>query len=187
MASLDEEKKANLEILKSLDEALEKGPWQNSLFLTGIGKKLKDIRNRFKEEMGLEEISGIAAIELPTDTQFLEVYISLYQSEGTNIRKWHTVVLSLIGHSVSRPVYKSESDIKAAMHAKDFKTNDAYVVVRLTPKDILAPATDRPRTDREGRELVTLREGAIRLENIMRFVHSSGEYKIIENSLVKQI
>jgi len=187
MAFLDDEKKANLEILKSLDEALEKGPWESSLFLKGIGKKLKDIRDKFKEEMGLEEANASHLAQLTPEVQLIEVYISLYQSEGNNIRKWHSVVATLVGHSVSRPVYKNEQDIVNALKAKDYKINDAYVVVKVKPEHILLPTTDRPHVDREGRELLTLREGAIKLENIVRFVHISGEYKLIQNALVKQL
>lgn len=187
MAFLDDEKKANLEILKSLDEALEKGPWESSLFLKGIGKKLKDIRDKFKDEMGLEEAKIANLTQSSTEIPLVEVYVSLYQSEGNNIRKWHSVVATLVGHSVSRPVYKKEQDIVNALKAKDYKVNDAYVVVKIKPEHILLPADDRPTVDREGRELLTLREGAIKLNNIVRFVHISGEYKLIENALVKQI
>lgn len=190
MVSLDEETKANLEILKSLDEALAKGPWEHNLLFQGIGKKLREIRDKFQNELGLENAQTEASIsarqETLPQTEFIEVYISLYQAEGVNIRKWSTVVTALVGHSVSRPVFKKEEDIQSAIRAKTYKLNDAYVVVRIREEDILKSPTGQPILDREGRELLMLREGSIKLANIVRFTHASGEYIYQDGSLIKQ-
>lgn len=189
MASLDEETKTNLEILKSLDEAIQTGPWEHNLFLMGVGKKLRELRERFQQEAGLGGVAedGTAAQQALGEGEYFDVYISLYQAEGNNIRKWFGVVTSLAGHSVSRPVYKKEEDIQAAIRAKEYKQNDAYIVVKIREKDLLIIPGEKPRLDREGRELLILKENAVKLENIIRFVHLSGEYILSENTLVKQI
>lgn len=186
MALSDEELKANLAILKELDELLADGPWEHNLFFKGIGKKLKDARDHFVEEMGLEK--KIIA-ETPEQTQlssnFQEVYISLYQAEGTNIAKWQTVVNSLAGFNITRPIYKNEDDIKNAIRNKSFKQNDAYAVMKI-PKDAVLKPFNTPATDRLGHELVVLREGVVKLENITRFVHQSGEYEFRNHALHKK-
>lgn len=192
MVSSDEETKVNLEILKALDEAISKGPWEHNLFFQGIGKKLRELRDRFQQELGLENLqaeasaSNLQEVLSHQQTSFLEVYISLYQAEGVNIRKWSTVVTALVGHSVSRPVFKKEEDIQAAIRAKTYKQNDAYVVVKVREEDILKSPTGQPILDREQRELLMLREGSVKLANIVRFVHLSGEYIYREGSLIKQ-
>lgn len=191
MASLDEETKANLEILKALDEAISQGPWEHNLFFQGIGKKLRDLRDKFQQELGLDaaslETSQKNTVDLAVQhSQLTEVYISLYQAEGANIRKWLGVVTSVIGHSVSRPVFKSEIDIQAAIRAKTYKQNDAYIAVKIREEDIMKSPTGQPILDREGRELLMLREGAVKLANIVRFVHLSGDYIFRDGVLIKQ-
>lgn len=191
MASLNEETKANLEILKALDEAISQGPWEHNLFFQGIGKKLHDLRDKFQQELGLEEanLTTNQSTEVDVTTQSnqpVEVYISLYQAEGTNIRKWLGVVTSVIGHSVSRPVFKSEVDIQAAIRAKTYKQNDAYIAVKVQAEDIMRLSSNQPLLDREGRELLMLREGAVKLSNIVRFVHLSGDYIFQDGVLIKQ-
>lgn len=191
MSSLDEETQANLEILKALNEAIEKGPWEHSPFFRGIGKKLQDLRNRFIQETGLEGIDleqlQVKIIENTRFDDHLKVYILLYQSEGINIRKWFNVVTSLVEHSISRPVYKNEEDVKAAIRAKENKQNDAYIEVKVRKQAIYPSNNEKPRLDRDGRELLLLHDGAIQLKNITRFMHISGEYTLCEHSLIKQI
>jgi len=189
MASLDDETKANLEILQALNEAIEKGPWEHNLFFRGIGKKLRDARDRFQRELGLDELLKTEEIQInanAADQQYTEVYISLYQSEGANMQRWASVIGSLVGHSISRPVYKAEEDIQAAIRAKDYKLNDGYVAARVKSNLILSPYGDKPPLDRFGRELLILREDAVQLENILYFVHVSGRYTLSKGTLIKQ-
>lgn len=188
MASLDDETKANLDILKALNEAIEKGPWEHNLFFRGIGKKLRDARDRFQRELGLERLLKVEETEEAVDEvdqQFVEVYISLYQSEGANMQKWASVIGTLAGHSVSRPVYKKEEDIQTAIRAKEYKLNDGYVAVRVKTDCILKPYGDKPPLDRFGRELLVLREDAVQLSNVLYFVHQSGRYTFERGVLVK--
>lgn len=188
MALTEEEIKASLEILKILDEAIETGPWDHSLFFKGIGKKLRDARERFVHELNLDELLAekpVAAIAQER-TDLIEVYISLYQSEGGNIAKWQSVVSTIAGYSMTRPVYRNEADIQEAIRAKEVRHNDAYVVVRIHKEDILPPFTEKPPVDRHGHELLHLREGSVRLENIVRVVHSSGQYDFRNGMLIKR-
>ena len=191
MSSPDEEIQTNLEILKALNDAIEKGPWKHSPFFRGIGKKLENLRNRFIQESGLEGVDleqlHLKTIESNQPDDYLNIYILLYQSEGINIRKWFNVVISLVEHSTSRPVYKNEEDVKAAIRAKENKQNDAYIEVKVRKQDIYPTSNEKPRIDRDGRELLLLHDGAIHLKNVTRFVHISGDYTLGEHSLIKLI
>lgn len=186
MALSDEELRANLEVLKELDELLADGPWEHNLFFKGIGKKLKDARDHFVAELGLEQKTVATPTEQDqTNSDYQEVYVSLYQAEGANIAKWQTVVNSLAGFNITRPIYKNESDIKNAIRAKSFQQNDAYIAMRV-PKDYVLTPFNTPATDRNGFELVVLKEGTMKLENITRFVHQSGEYEFRNYGLHKK-
>lgn len=190
MALSKEETKKSLEILKALDEAIEKCQLDDSLYFRGIRKKLTDARERFIAELDLDaHLKKLADAESPPQTsleesQFVEVYISLYQAEGANIRKWENILSSITALSVSRPAYKNEEDVAATIRAKAHKINDAYVAVKVH-KDDLLKSSDKLLADRAGKEVLALREGVIRPQNITRFVHVSGVYKFRNGSLIK--
>lgn len=182
-----EEFDASLRVLKSLDEAIEKGPWEASLLLKGIGKKLREARERFIRNLQLEEYANKEQIEKSnTEEQFILVYISLYQAEGANINKWQSVVNTLAGYNVTRPVYQTEQDVQTAIRTKEFKQNDAYVIVRILKDDIRPYFSEKPPVDRLGHPLLVLREGSIKLENVTEFVHQSGRYLFKNGILIKQ-
>lgn len=191
---MDEETKANLEVLKALNEAIEKGPWENSLFFKGIGKKLRDVRDRFQNEMGLAEFMDEGGESKKKDqnlaienSKLATVYISLYQAEGSNLQKWGAVVNSLIAHTLSRPVYRNEADIQAMIRAKDYKMNDAYIAVKVKEEDIIKSTDEKPVVDRLGHELLLLREGALRLQNIIAFTHLSVKYHFSGGTLTRDV
>ena len=189
MLHSEQEIKVALEVKRILDEGIKEGPWQANLFLKGIKKKLEELRDRFELDVGLDQIKNDQLNYLPsanTNDSAIEVYISLYQSQGSNLPKWQEVLASLVRHSMGRPIYKDENDVKAATHLTDRNPNNAYVVVKVNRDAILLDSMEQPRLDREGRKLIMLREGAIALHNIVRLVHTTGQYKFIGNFLVKQ-
>jgi intracellular multiplication protein IcmQ len=193
MALTDEEVQKSLEVLKAIDKALGEGPWDKSLLLKAIGKKLQDARERFIEDLDLQKIidqvstSQATAIQQTTlGADFTEVYVSLYQAYGSNIPKWATILTSLTQLSITRPIYKNEEDIKASIRGKDFQANDAYVAVKIRKDDVMPAPGDKVPVDRFGRELMMLKENVIRPENITRFVHLTGEYRFVNGALVKK-
>ena len=172
MALSKDELETSIKILKTLDEAIANGPWDYNLFFKGIGKKLMDARERFVRELGLEVIPVKKVPKLRTrvpncspESMFPD------QAEGANISKWQTVINTLAGYNLTRPVYKSEIDIQEAIRFKEFKQNDAYVAVKIRKDDILK-LTEKPPVDRYGHELLVLREGAVQQENISRLCTS---------------
>ncbi|EDP46497.1 Dot/Icm secretion system protein IcmQ [Rickettsiella grylli] len=182
----EQEKEVALAIKKILDEGIAQGPWQANLFLKGIKKKLEEMRNVFVNRIGLdyfneEHRNPDATIE----EQNIELYIALYQSQGCNMNKWQEVVLSLTNYTMGRRIYDNETDVKAAVRLSDRNLNHAYVVVSVPRDAIFEDTTESLRTDREGRQLVSLRPKAIQIKNINRLVHATGEYKMIRNFLVK--
>lgn len=191
MALTDEEVQKSLEALKALDKAIEGGPWDKSLLLRAIGKKLHDARERFIEDLDLKEIleksSASQEIAQPSlqNADFLEVYVSLYQAQGTNLQKWAAILTSITQLSITRPIYKNEEDIKASIRAKDFQANDAYVAVKVRQTDVMKSPEGKTPVDRFGRELLVLKENVVRPENISRFVHLTGEYRFVKGVLIK--
>lgn len=189
MALSKEELETALEIIAAFDDAILKGPWEHNLFFKGIGKSLRELREKFIRDAGLEELFATEnkeQIEEKSSEDYTEVYVSLYQAEGANLNKWQIVVNSLAGYNVNRPIYQNEDDIQKAIRNKTFRQNDAYVAVKVRKEDIMPPITDKPPTDRNGYPLLTLREGAIKTENITRFSHMNGDYDFRNGVLTKR-
>jgi Dot/Icm secretion system protein IcmQ len=189
MLHSEQEIKVALEVRKILDDGIKDGPWQGNLFLKGIKKKLEELRDQFELDVGISQHDHKAlnaSLLASRDKDTTEVYISLYQSQGSNIHKWQEVINSLVRYSTGRPIYESEEDVKAATHITDRNPNSAYVTVNVNPDAIWPDSLEQPRCDREGRKLIMLREGAISLHNIVCLVHATGYYKLVGNFLVKQ-
>ncbi len=193
MALTDEEVQKSLEVLKALDKAIEGGPWDKSLLLKAIGKKLQDAREHFIQDLDLKNIidqvavfQAAAATEPVLHADFVEVYVSLYQAHGADMQKWATILASLTQLSITRPTYKNEQDVVASIHAKAFQANDSYVVVKIRKDDVLPAPEGKTPVDRFGRELMVLKENVIRPQNITRFVHLTGEYRFANGMLTKK-
>ena len=127
------------EILKILDDMLEKGPWEESNFLKVIGKNIATIRSDFLRHVELsergDEKKQSKGLEKNADHQ--EIYISLYSSQGDRISSWERILLNLPRQIISRPIYANETDVVAALRAKGNSLNDAYAAVYINKNDIL--------------------------------------------------
>lgn len=200
MGKIDEQRKTARELLHALDDTIEKGPWDKSIFLGTIGKKLKDIRFNFKNRLrfldpGFEETNNdessvsiaantntTTAIPQPTADQ-VEAFVSLYNLDGASIQKWEKILQSLDKQVVTRPIYTTEQAARMAIRAKTVRKNDAYAAFYLNKSNIIAPKDGKPPTDRLGNPLLILKDTALKLENITRFCHESGVYLFRSNTL----
>lgn len=176
-------------IMKALDDAIKKGPWDKSNFLRMIGKNLIAIRDNLTNQLNpnsdaLTAESHVAnRVALRTGQQ--EVYISLYSMDGTNISSWERIVANLPKQMISRPIYADETDVKEALKIKENKINEAYVAIYINQTDILSLSTDRLSVDKLGKKLLSLKDKVLNLENISRFVHTSGVYRWNQGRLIK--
>ncbi|KTD19366.1 IcmQ protein [Legionella lansingensis] len=181
-------------ILKALDDAIEKGPWDESNFLRAIGRNLREIRQNFANQIGsgqdqqtqIKKESGFFASQGSQRTEQQEVFIALYSTEGNNIQAWERLLANLPRQMISRPIYADEQDVKNLIKAKANKVNEAYVAAYINQSDILSIAADKIPTDRFGKPLLSLKDRSLSLDNITRFVHLSGVYHYVKGRLVKK-
>lgn len=180
----------NEAILKALNDAIGKGPWEQSTFLKVVGKNLIEIRDDFLKQLGsnsqaqLKTESHLAnRSALRSDQQ--EVFVSLYSSDGINIQSWERIVANLPRQMISRPVYAEEEDVKAILKIKENKQNEAYVAIYVNQSDILPLVQDKASIDKLGKVLLSLKDKSLNLNNISRFVHVSGVYQYAKGRLTK--
>ena len=177
-------------ILKALDDALEKGPWEESNFLRVIGKNLQGIRNNLATEIE-KNAMGTPLLSSRSDSREVErsgqreVYISLYSATGSQLLSWERIISNLPGQMISRPIYADEKDIEFLIKSKENKFNEAYVVIYINESDVLKLSTDKTPQDKFGKPLLAIKDRALILENITRFVHISGSYKYEKGHLTR--
>lgn len=177
-------------ILKSLDEAIAEGPWDESNFLRVIGKKLHELRDEFAAQVNPTDSSKPGMVSHLANRIALrsgqhEVFVSLYLADGSSISSWERILMNLPKQIISRPIYANEEDIKALIRTKVNKVNEAYVSIYIHQSDILFLSSDKTPLDKLGKPLLTLKNKSISLDNINLFVHQSGVYQYHQGRLVE--
>ena len=178
------------QILKALDDAIQEGPWQNTKFLTAIGKKLQAMRADFKQKVdaaygkGPVTTSHLAnRVALRSGQQM--IYVSLYSAAGTAMNTWERIVYNLASQVITRPMYSNEQDVRAMVRSKANIFNEAYVSIYVRQSDILSPALDKIPHDKLGHELLTLKDKSLKLDNVVQFFHQTGVYHYEHGRLIR--
>lgn len=178
------------DIVKALDKAIQTGPWKQSRLLKAIGQRLVRLRSGFKQKMdevyggGQTTTSNLANRIALRQGQHL-VYVSLYSADGGNLNTWERIVYNLSSQGITRPIYSGEGEIKAMMRSKVNLKNEAYVTVYVPKDDILTPHPDKVPRDKLGHVLLTLKDRALKLDNLVQFFHESGIYHYQHGRLIR--
>lgn len=176
-------------VLQALNTALEEGPWNESNFLKIIGKNLRAIRDEFANEIE-------SSIKKPDSNAYLanrmalrrgqqKIYIALYSSDGANLRSWEKILANLPRQMISRPIYSDENDVIAIIKTKEFRINEAYVSIYIGENEILEISADKLPLDKLGKPLLSLKDKALNVDNIIFFVHESNTYEYKQGRLIK--
>ncbi len=175
-------------VIKAIDTILDGGDWNDSLFLRNTVKPLQKMREQAQQL--LEQANNRHTSEQVTaptlEAGKVAVFISLFQNDGHNLRKWEMQLRSIKGYLLGRPVYQNEADVQKVIRAKLAPVNEAYITVALDQGAIRNPAHQLPRVDRYGNQLLTLAEGAVTPDKILEFVHAGKRYCFSEGQLVLQ-
>lgn len=172
-------------LVNALDKAINEGQWEGSLFFRNILKRLHEIREYVVAELSDPEQdaganAGVADTIAKQEQGYQKVYIAIYQAQGDRLSGWTNAVSKLSDYYISRPAYQIEDHVREMVNAKRSR-NDAYVAIWVHQEDIL---TTNKTLDRWGHELLTLREGSVKVENIIEFVHDNYKYSLVGNKLV---
>lgn len=179
-------------ILKALDDALANGPWDESNFLRVIGKNIQEIRDNLISEIEKNSEGSTRFGSKQNSRQIersgqREVFIALYSSDGAQIPSWERILTNLPRQIISRPIYADEEHVKYLIKSKENKVNEAYVVIFINESDILTVSSDKIPLDKFGKQLMSIKDRALNMDNIVRFVHISGTYTYSKGHLIKTV
>lgn len=188
---LSKEDKAGLlrSIITAIDHVMEGGDWSSSLFLKNTLKPLAAIKAEAEAEIAkLESKAERKIVQVaPAADNEVEVYISLFQSEGYNINKWSMQLRSLERYVVGRPIYQNKADVEKRVRLRAASGNEAYVAVIVKKADIqTADPFSPPLKDQFDHPLVQIKEVALRNGRVTAFFHQSARYLFVDGQLIKQ-
>lgn len=169
--------KINERVVHVMEHILKKEHWKHSLLLKSIATELGDYQYKLQQlvarakKMLDKEERKKQALSLKPDS--LLVYISLYQSNGDDLKQWQQLLLSLVNTSVGRPIYLKESHVRKFVTTRTNLINEAYAIIAVPKTAILTLSDDQKMTDSFGHERLALRTNAIQLSNIVRFIHAN--------------
>lgn len=176
-------------VLKALDDALEQGAWEESNFLRVIGKNLREIRDKLADEIantaGKQKSALKSANKALLREGLQEIFVTLYSTDGSSLQSWERILANLPKQMISRPIYAEEINVKNLIKSKENKMNEAYVAIFINQEDILSLPLDKVAIDKLGKPMMTLKDRALTIENISRFVHLSGTYSYSKGRLIK--
>lgn len=182
-----EDKKGMLTaVINTVDHVLAGGDWNCSLFLRNTIKPLMAIKTEAELELSRLEMKAeekAIIIQAATDNE-VEVYISLFQSDGYNIGKWAMQLRSLDRYIVGRPIYQNQGDVEKRIRLRAAGGNEAYVAVIVKKTDIQLDAM-APLKDQFEHPLCLLKELALRNGRIVAFVHQGIRYYFVDGQLIK--
>jgi intracellular multiplication protein IcmQ len=176
-------------ILDALQGMLKHGSWGGSAILRALGKKLQSIHDKFESDVEAGRQATLDAEQgpvkhMPSDTQ-QEVFVALYSSDGTNLSVWERLLSNLPRQSVSRPVYAHEEDVKRAIRSATNRLNEGYVSIYVDRTSMLSMPAEKIPKDKLGTELLTLKDNALKLNQLKRFVHMNNVYTYAQGRLKK--
>ena len=176
----------NRELLAVLDELLGAGDWESSLFLKVASKRVRALRD--EAQTLLEQATTQQNAQRSGDVLregYLNVFISLYQADGHDMKKWQSTLKGLAVNNIGRPVYQAEDHVKASIRARGNPMCEGYATVQIKATDLIEMPEGRIPKDRYGNALLTVRENAVSLGNIKEFTHANGQiYSVGEGKLI---
>lgn len=172
--------------IEIVDEALVAGEWQGTHLLRSMEKKIKELREeavqlqtQLKEDVMAKSIGAGGNTHSNLET----VYVSVYQQDFNDLRKWERTLKSITDYSITRPVYKEEDHIKEMIRGRPDPNKEGYVAVMVKAEDIVPGFAGKPATDKSGYDLLNIKEGGVRPAGIRRFVLGDKTYEFIDGSL----
>lgn len=171
-----------------LDDILATGDWQSSLFLKTAATRLRELREKSDQLFNNGNVVTEAAKVQDSSRKiappgYLQVFILLYQVDGASLQGWYRNIKTLADYSVTRPVYKDEEHAKEFIRSKTAAVDrNGYAVVNIKEGDF---DDTGQQVDQFSHPLFILKQDAVKLENVVEFVHSNKRrYAMGDNDLI---
>jgi len=156
-----------------------------------VRTQLQSVLKEFDKELAAraEESQDDEKEEQEISSDETLVYVYLFNAQGSILKSWQKLLSpgAMFEHSVNRPIYSELSAVEAMLREKPNIENHAYIIVAIKNADVLEANTETALKDQYGQPLLRLRQGALKTENIKRFVHLNREYNVSSEGMIQEI
>ena len=175
----------NSKIIELLDVAIELGHWEGSLFFENAGQQLKKLREQLAKRLDCSDSQAVEKNDVLKKVGHRMVFISLYQLGGEVLKNWEHHLQTIQSHSIGRPIYAKESEVKRRIATKLNKKPEAYISVWI-PENSVLPQKNQPQQPQlKSSTLLSVKDGSVRAENIIHFINYSGRYRYESRQLIR--
>jgi hypothetical protein len=137
-------------------------------------------------QVTIQEAEQRQGITIESDEKI--VYVYLFNAHGNLIHSWQNMLIPKVfyEYSVNRPIYAEKDDIESMIKAKSNRTQHGYLAIAIKELDILK--VDEVSKDAYGNVIFKIREGSLRFDRVVSFVHNGIEYVVGEKGeLLKKL
>lgn len=177
-------------IFSALEDMAKSVVWQQSTFLRSIGKQVLHLQTQFQELITRSTqvtpnryTKMTSAMSAALSDKKVSIYIALYSTKGTDFNTWLHILNNLPANLVSRPIYATEKEARAAVRAKPNPDNEAYLCVEIGESHIVTLPQDKTPLDKLKQPLIVIKGQPIAAQYTGVFVHKGVRYKFIEGHL----
>ena len=165
---------------------IEAGDWSSSPFLVKVIGPVRETLHRM--EAIQRDLSSNGRVSASVETSIVnagktQLFISIYQAQGRDIKRWELLLRSLSTFYLGRPVYDDIAKAQAWVRSKSDPSTEAFVEVWVNSSAISENPTYK-RVDKLGQDLVNLSPGILKKEDIICFYHLNKCYDFKDNILI---
>jgi intracellular multiplication protein IcmQ len=193
---IDTEKEQERKLQRALTSTLTTWAREGSKFFDSVRLSLQTILDNFEALLGIKSSASVSSAVESAEQQAsdsdaenkMEVFISLHNSRGgqeNNLLTWESLLETIGQQVIHRPIYANESDVKTFIRGAKEPSNEGYVCVLIDDSQLIQRPGEQAKVDRHGRELLMIKEGSVKRQDVKRFVHLSGIYQYEKDKLVK--
>lgn len=176
----------NNRVIGVLRELYNNKNWDASLPLKVLKKRIGAYISQLEHEAEHSDApkkSNAATETLPDG--YVKIYVMLHQNDGENLKSWNASLLSLTSSVLGRAVYAAELEAEQALKSKADKSKEGYAELWVPEDIIIKLPLDKSVFDKNGYKILSVKQKAIKKQNIKYFYHALGnKYKFSDSSIM---
>lgn len=158
-----------------------------------IGEKFRFIRDRLKalQQSVHDALQTIKVIDEVKERIIAEdetlVFVYLFNAHGVDLQSWLKMVQPAVyyEYSVNRPIYNDKEHIESLVRSKANRIQHGYLVFVIKKAEIISKP-DTATKDNLGLPMVKIKEGTLKRENLLAFMHNNNQYELDEDDRLKR-
>lgn len=156
-----------------------------------IRTQLQSLAQKMRQEILSIQETRQQQIDTPVmaPKNMMTIYVYLFNAQGAVTKNWQKLLLpeALNDHSINRPIYGLKEQVEAVIRNKPDKAKHAYLEITIDKSNLIQAPMEKMIKDINGCPLMRLKQGALKPENIINFVHNGVTYKVLDKGAIAPV